>query len=414
LDNLTHTLAGLLLADLTVTAFGKRTGGASNHAFRDAAFATSVLANNFPDLDFLYAGITDGKLGYLLHHRGHTHTLALVLPQALFCYGVVALILAIGTKRLSTFEHLTLLGVAVLGPLLHIGMDYTNNYGVHPFWPFDDRWYYGDLIFIIEPWLMVGLLVATLAGVRTGLTRGLLLACLVGLLGLAWVMPLIHPLIALALTLFAALGVWKLLHASARVRLTFAGVVVGTLYATLLIARHQALALVREELAAEPPASLLGISAAPNPGNPLCWSVLAVQHAGDNYRVRQALVAPWPWLWPTESCRWPVTETTAPLMPASFTPKPEHRARLQWQAEFRAPFAELSALYRDSCWARALLRFSRVPFWLKMDDGLTLLGDLRYDREPAPGFTELELDPQAPCPQNLPPWEPPLREWLQP
>ncbi len=36
-------------------------------------------------------------------------------------------------------------------PLLHIAMDFTNNYGVHPFWPVDNRWFYGDSVFIIEP-----------------------------------------------------------------------------------------------------------------------------------------------------------------------------------------------------------------------------------------------------------------------
>jgi membrane-bound metal-dependent hydrolase YbcI (DUF457 family) len=41
-------------------------------------------------------------------------------------------------------------GVAALGLLLHLGMDYLNVYGVHPFHPFDSRWRYGDMIFIVE------------------------------------------------------------------------------------------------------------------------------------------------------------------------------------------------------------------------------------------------------------------------
>src|SRR5687768_1114261 len=44
-----------------------------------------------------------------------------------------------------------LAGVLLLTPLLHIAMDFGNNYGVHPFWPLDNRWFYGDSIFIIEP-----------------------------------------------------------------------------------------------------------------------------------------------------------------------------------------------------------------------------------------------------------------------
>lgn len=413
MDNLTHTLAALVLADAALTVTRKRTGSAPSQAFRDAMFAASVLANNFPDLDFLYAGITEGKLGYLLHHRGHTHTLALSVPQSLVCYGLVVLAVWLSKKRLSKSEHLRVLAVSLIGPLLHVAMDFTNNYGVHPFWPFDDRWYYGDLVFIIEPWLMVGLTLASLSALRTRVSRWLLLLAMLGLIALAWIMPLIHPLVALGLTAFAALGLWQLHDASARKRLLFAGIGVGTLYGTLLVARHQALALVQEELAEQAPVTLLGISLAPTPGNPLCWSVLAVQHAGPYYRVRQALVAPWPALWPSESCRWPVTETTAPLTPPTATVSPERDKYLHWQTEFRAPFSELRSLYRDDCGAAALLRFSRVPFWTKLEDGNTVIGDIRYDREPAPGFTELELLPGEPCPRNLPPWEPPLEHWLQ-
>ena len=39
--------------------------------------------------------------------------------------------------------------------LSHIVADAWNSYGVHPFWPFDNHWYYGDAINIYEPWLWV-------------------------------------------------------------------------------------------------------------------------------------------------------------------------------------------------------------------------------------------------------------------
>lgn len=37
------------------------------------------------------------------------------------------------------------------GLLLHLLMDYLNPFGLHPFHPFDSRWYFGDLVFILEP-----------------------------------------------------------------------------------------------------------------------------------------------------------------------------------------------------------------------------------------------------------------------
>ena len=42
---------------------------------------------------------------------------------------------------------------SMLGVWLHIAMDALNSYGVHPFWPWNNRWFYGDTLFIIEPWL---------------------------------------------------------------------------------------------------------------------------------------------------------------------------------------------------------------------------------------------------------------------
>ena len=39
--------------------------------------------------------------------------------------------------------------------LTHILLDFTNNYGVRPFWPFWEKWYSWDIVFIIEPLLLI-------------------------------------------------------------------------------------------------------------------------------------------------------------------------------------------------------------------------------------------------------------------
>jgi membrane-bound metal-dependent hydrolase YbcI (DUF457 family) len=51
-------------------------------------------------------------------------------------------------------------GFLYFGYVFHV-MDYTNSYGNVPFWPFSNRWYALDLVFIIDPWI-TGLLVASL------------------------------------------------------------------------------------------------------------------------------------------------------------------------------------------------------------------------------------------------------------
>jgi len=52
---------------------------------------------------------------------------------------------------------------AYLAGLSHILLDFTNNYGVRPFWPFSERWYSWDIVFIADPvlWavLVLGLVV---------------------------------------------------------------------------------------------------------------------------------------------------------------------------------------------------------------------------------------------------------------
>ncbi len=109
-----------------------------------------MIGGNLPDSDLLvsYGG---GKLGYLLQHRGYTHTIVGCVALALLLAAAVALFHRWRGDPLSRREHASMAGFALFAVLLHLGMDALNNYGVHPFWPFDDRWYYGDVLFIVEP-----------------------------------------------------------------------------------------------------------------------------------------------------------------------------------------------------------------------------------------------------------------------
>ncbi len=48
---------------------------------------------------------------------------------------------------------------ALISAFSHILLDWTNNYGVRPFFPFNPRWYAGSFVFIAEPvlWILLGL-----------------------------------------------------------------------------------------------------------------------------------------------------------------------------------------------------------------------------------------------------------------
>src|SRR6204780_1148799 len=49
-----------------------------------------------------------------------------------------------------------------LAVLSHIFLDWTNNYGVRPFFPFNPRWYSLDIAFILEPVILAALLLGLL------------------------------------------------------------------------------------------------------------------------------------------------------------------------------------------------------------------------------------------------------------
>src|SRR5689334_17157741 len=132
MDNVTHSLAGVLVAELVCL---RREQGPDAATFRTAALWTSVLANNLPDMDFVYRRITPGKLGYLLHHRGHTHTVVGAVALAALTLGLVAAVARVRGVRFDPRSFRWLTALAMAGTLLHVVMDYQNNYGVHPFWP---------------------------------------------------------------------------------------------------------------------------------------------------------------------------------------------------------------------------------------------------------------------------------------
>jgi inner membrane protein len=47
--------------------------------------------------------------------------------------------------------------LSYLGVLLHVFMDFTNSYGVRLLMPFSERWFYGDALYIVDPWLYLTL-----------------------------------------------------------------------------------------------------------------------------------------------------------------------------------------------------------------------------------------------------------------
>jgi len=145
------------LEPVTHLLFGAVMGRAGLNRKTALATATLTLAAEAPDLDVLsrFGGSAFG----LNHHRGFTHSFLGVPIVAIAVVGFVYLLWRLRGRKTRN-PNLPprwglLFAYACLAGLSHILLDYTNNYGVRPFWPFSERWYSGDIVFIVDPILLL-------------------------------------------------------------------------------------------------------------------------------------------------------------------------------------------------------------------------------------------------------------------
>ena len=152
MDNITHSVVGLGIGALIDRSLPPEPDTARERTRQRLLLTVGCLASNFPDLDLVYTRILPAPLGYLLHHRGHTHTLLTALGEVVLLLALVWLLWP-NARRLLQVSASARWGAVVAacaGLLLHLAMDGMNVYGVHPFWPWNTHWYYGDLVFIVE------------------------------------------------------------------------------------------------------------------------------------------------------------------------------------------------------------------------------------------------------------------------
>lgn len=148
MDNLTHSLIGLAASK------------AGLERLSPGATTLCILAANAPDSDILIL-IFGGRWAFLHHHRGITHSivgtmaLALALPFVFYAGDLLRSRIR-GTTVSVRFRGLILASLVVSAT--HPLMDWTNNYGVRFLLPWNPRWFYGDFVFIIDPflWLVLG------------------------------------------------------------------------------------------------------------------------------------------------------------------------------------------------------------------------------------------------------------------
>lgn len=404
MDNLTHTLIGLVAGE--GVARGARTSaGLPDPTRRNALLAMGMIGGNLPDADLLWSmpALTGDPLGYLIHHRGHTHTLLGCAVLALLLFAATVAVLRWRGHRLRAPDAGLLGAMALLSVMLHLGMDALNEYGVHPFWPWNNHWYYGDAVFIVEPlyWLAVAPLFFSLRTRAARWFTGCALAAgsIAALAfhrfsAVAWALPLLSLLM---------LGAGRRLSPRSASRLAI-GVLIAvsaTFWATHALVRNRVQAVAASQF---PDARTLDIVLTPAPADPLCWEVMLLQRSGPDYIARmgqQSLVGSAP------SCaRSTKPGGAAPLQPMQLPAV----AGMRWRAQFTIDATTLARLATSTCDSRRLASFLRAPFAVETAAGW-LLGDLRYDRGPDSGFAAMLVDPQgrAQCDQPIA-WNPPRQD----
>ena len=142
MDPLTHTFLGATLAR------------AGLDRLSPLALPTLLIGANLPDVDVVaYAAGADAAL---LHRRGWTHGIVamIVLPLVL----TLAMLIWDRLRRSRgrdgpPMRPGPLLLLSAIGVWSHPCLDWLNTYGVRFLMPFDGTWFYGDAVFIVDPWV---------------------------------------------------------------------------------------------------------------------------------------------------------------------------------------------------------------------------------------------------------------------
>lgn len=415
MENISHSLAGLAAGELIHRSLPPETDRESQRLRRVLLLAACWLASNFPDFDLLLSPLLAKPLGYLLHHRGHTHTLLFALPQTLLLFSLFYGLWP-AARRLLRESGAARIGLAlalVTGLVLHIAMDYLNVYGVHPFHPFDSRWYYGDMVFIVEPffWIAFGVPLAMTIGRRwlhrlwlVGLVAAPVWFTLQGFLSRG----ALAALLATAGLLFATAHFSHARNPRGR-----AALVLGMLLALGFVgvqgyASRQAQRLVTLSLQAQDAHSkVLDIALNAFPTNPLCWTFVSLEsnEAAARYRLQRGQLSLMPEWMPVTACPARLSlldaagEDTAANAALAFVW--EESGKLDW----------LRTLKTGNCHFDAWLRFARMPLL----EG-TRAQDVRFSPGLRGNFTTIDLRDfsDSKCSPYVPHWDYPRADLLGP
>lgn len=382
MDNLSHSLGGLLIGETAAEL------SQSSRKKRLLLLASSFLAANFPDLDLLYTWINPKPLGYLLQHRGHTHTLLGLLPQLLLVFLLLLVIPSFRELLRDRKTRLLVLAVSSVNLLLHLVMDSWNSYGVHPFWPISSRWYYGDMVFILEPMVWFSFALPLFFTVRNKIFRGILAFIMASIPLIAWYKGLLawYSIAGLGLMALLSSGILRFLRGKI-LRLGFGFLALLIFIGVEFASSRRVKQLVAERWAAEENhRPIRDIIADPLPANPICWRTIQIDldETAGVYRTTIQPISLLPQLIPAEDC--PMFRSSTGTIEQNLLPLRD-------------------AVTKD-CYFRSWLRFARAPL-LKDDSAF----DIRFGGAGPENFTYLDqVGSSRPCMRWEAAWDWPRRD----
>ncbi len=117
--------------------------------------STLILANNLPDVDVAVFATNTLAMSF---RRGWTHGVVAQVTLPIVLTGIMLLVDRVFRRDApDRVKVVPLLLLSFLGVLLHVFLDLLNSYGVRLLMPFSERWFYGDALYIVDPFLYVTL-----------------------------------------------------------------------------------------------------------------------------------------------------------------------------------------------------------------------------------------------------------------
>jgi len=152
MDPVAHTLFGATLAE---AGLKKKTA---------LATATLIIGANLPDLDAIT--MLWGNDYALFHRRGLTHGILAMILLPFLLTGFMLLYDFLWNRRRTRLVRVKMTGpipppmkplylllISCVAVWSHPLLDLLNTYGVRLMMPFSQQWFYGDILFIIDPWM---------------------------------------------------------------------------------------------------------------------------------------------------------------------------------------------------------------------------------------------------------------------